>query len=143
MQNTSRLSCGRLRHRPEPAKEAQRQPEVAPELSFDPSKRPQNGDSKKERSGHQKPELSCKVLLPSLKPKSQKSGSGEGHAAGPVSDLIFVRFWTCKIGFWRRPRALWCFPGSSFRDLSILGTKTKKNSFGARFGHQNGFQNAT
>ena len=45
-------------------------------------------------------------------------------------DPIYVRFWTRKIEFWRRPRALWCFTGSSFRDQSILATGTKKTFLG-------------
>ena len=75
--------------------------------------------------------VSCiqKIWAPFWGPKSSKTGSGEGPAAGPVLDPIYARFWVRKSEFWRRPRALWCFTGSSFRDQSILTTKTKKNSF--------------
>ena len=45
-------------------------------------------------------------------------------------DPIYVSFWARKLEFWRRPRALWCFTGSSFRDHNILGTEKKKTVLG-------------
>ena len=44
-------------------------------------------------------------------------------------DPIYVRFWARKIELRRRPRALWCFAGYSFRDHSLLTTETKKKEF--------------